>query len=355
MKIIYRHLFNNLILPLLYLITAFSLLFIIADLLENGVDFYRSKSSLNTIMNYYKFNIPSYITIIVPVCLLLSTLYSLNKLNRYGEIIAMRASGISISKIIRPYILIGIFFTIVMFFISEYFSNYSYQAQQLKKSDITLNSNIIKEIDYVNLDLRHYWYIEKFDTNSNMLEGVTLRKRRANGTDAEKISAKKAFWINNFWWFQEITIQEFDQYNSPLGMPKKLQIKEMRNLTEIPNDFLVEKNSEYLSISELINLTKTEFEGNRKLDYTITLNQKLTKPFFCLIAILISIPIGVNNNRSNPNISILISIGLFFTYYGLMFFSEYLARIQIISPVLGVWTITVIFFILGIYLIKKTN
>ena len=355
MKIIYRHLFNNLLLPLLYLITAFSLLFIIADLLENGVDFYRSKSSLNTIINYYKFNIPSYITVIVPVCLLLSTLYSLNKLNRYGEIIAMRASGISMRKIIKPYILIGIFFTILMFIISEYFSNYSYQAQQLKKSDITLNSNIIKEIDYVNLDLRHYWYIEKFDTKSNMLEGVTLRKRRANGTDSEKISANKAFWIDNFWWFQEITIQEFDQNNSPLGVPKKIQIKEMRKLTEIPNDFLVEKNSEYLRISELIKLTKTEFEGNRQLDYAITLNQKLSKPLICLIAILISIPIGVNNNRSNPNISILISIGLFFIYYALMFFLEYLARIQIISPAIGVWLITAIFIILGIYFIKKID
>ena len=354
MKIINRHIFTNLLIPLVYLIIAFGLLFIIADLLENGVDFYKSNLSLMAILKYYGLNLPSYLNVIVPVCLLLSTLYSLNKLNRYGEITAMRASGISISKIIKPYVITGLFFTIAMLINSEFFSNYAYKAEQLKRTNDD-SSQIIKEIDYVNLDSRHYWYIEKFHTESNMLEGITLRKRRSDGSDTEKISAEKAFWIDGFWWFQDISSQLFDKKNSPIGITKKIQVKEMRNLKEKPNDFLIKKQAIFLNISELFHLTNKKFETNKNNNYLITFHQKLSKPFICLIVILISTPIAINNNRKNSNLNIFLSLGLFFLYYCLIFFTEYLAKIQQIHPFLGCWSITILYIFIGIFLVKKSN
>ena len=79
--------------PLLYLLLAFTLLFVIADLMDNASDFLSSGASPLMMAKYYSLQLPSLVIFIDPICLLLATLYSLSMLTRHSEIVAMRASG----------------------------------------------------------------------------------------------------------------------------------------------------------------------------------------------------------------------------------------------------------------------
>ena len=95
MRILNRYLFNNLLQPLVYLIVAFTLLFIIGDLMDNANNFLEAGTSPLEMAYYYTLRLPSMVIMIVPLCLLLAVLYSLSTLTRHSEIIAMRSCGIA--------------------------------------------------------------------------------------------------------------------------------------------------------------------------------------------------------------------------------------------------------------------
>jgi len=54
----------NLLMPLLYLLLAFTLLFIIADLMDNASDFLESGAAPMMMLKYYSLQLPSLVAVI---------------------------------------------------------------------------------------------------------------------------------------------------------------------------------------------------------------------------------------------------------------------------------------------------
>ena len=352
MKILARHLFLNLLSPLLYLLLVFTLLFVIGDLMDNADDFLKSGASPLMMTHYYSLQLPSMIIFIVPICLLLATLYSLSMLTRHSEIVAMRASGISIYHIVRPYMLMGFFCFVFTAIVNEYTGpKYAYRAHQLLESQTKASDDVYFEnIAYKNPAIGHEWHIVKFDTRTFTMQDIQLWKRRNDGSDKAKYSAKKGFWLDGRWWFEDGSIQHFDENNNLDGPAKDFQTLEMRQLSEIPEDFMGEaKSAEHQSSLELWKYIQThQFLSSETLvKYEVDFHHKLTMPFICLIATIIGIPVGAHTGRKGAFSGIMMAIGMFFGFYALQFFMEYLAKQMIILPWIGAWTAIIVFYAMG--------
>ncbi len=360
MKILVRHLFMNLLMPLLYLLVAFTLLFIIADLMDNSTELLRVKASPWLLLHYYSLKLPSLVIFIVPICLLLATLYSLSMLTRHNEIVAMRASGVSIYRIVRPYILMGFICFVLTAIVNEYTGpKFSYRANQLLKSQTDATEDVYyQQIALENPAVGHSWYIERFDTRppKYVMEGIILRKIRPDGSDEWKITARKGQWLDHRWWFTDGAIQHYDVNNNLTGMAEPFQTREMRNLPETPENFLGEaKNESYWSSIELWSYMHShqylpEDVLNRK---EVDFHHKLTMPFICVIATIIGIPVGAHTGRKGALAGIMLAIGSFFGFYALQFFMEYLAKQMILAPWAGAWTAVIVFAVIGSIEIHK--
>ena len=358
MKILVRHLFMNLLKPLLYLLLAFTLLFIIADLMDNAEEFLKYDTSALVIAKYYSLQLPSLIIFIVPICLLLATLYSLSMLTRHSEIVAMRASGISIYRIIRPYMFLGFLCFLFTAAVNEYTGpRFAYRAHQLLESQKELSDDVYFEnIPYRNPTAGHTWYIEGFDTRTYTMQGITLRQRRPDGSDRTKVTARKGHWLDRRWWFEDGSIQHFDANNNLAGPAETFQTLEMRDLPEIPEDFMGEaKDAEHQSSLELWHyITTHQFLSPETLNkYEVDFHHKLTMPFICLIATLIGIPVGAHTGRKGALAGIMMAIGMFFGFYAMQFTMEYLAKQMIILPWVGAWSAVIAFYLLGSYMIWR--
>jgi len=124
----------------------------------------------------------------------------------------------------------------------------------------------------------------------------------------------------------------------------------MRNLTEVPEDFLGEaKPAEYQSSLELHKYIQShQFLSPETLNaLEVDFHHKLSMPFICLIAALIGIPVGAHTGRKGALAGILLAIGMFFGFYALQFTMEYLAKQMILSPWAGAWTAIIVFSIIG--------
>lgn len=348
----------NLLKPLLYLLLAFTLLFIIADLMDNASDFLESGASPKMMVHYYSLQLPSLVIFIVPICLLLATLYSLSMLTRHSEITAMRASGVSIYRIVRPYMLMGFICFLFTAVVNEYTGpKFAYRAHQLLESQKHASDDVYYEqIPYRNPTAGHTWYIEKFDTRTYTMQGITLRKRRADGSDIAKITAAKGRWLDGRWWFEDGSIQRFDQDNNLAGPAETFQTREMRGLPEIPEDFMGEaKDTAHQSSLELWKYIRThQFLSPETLNnYEVDLHHKLTMPFICLIATLIGIPVGAHTGRKGALAGIMLAIVMFFGFYATQFTMEYLAKQMILIPWVGAWTAVIVFYLIGSFMIWK--
>jgi lipopolysaccharide export system permease protein len=348
----------NLLKPLLYLLLAFTLLFIVADLIDNASDFLNSGASPLMMVHYYALQLPSLVIFIVPICLLLATLYSLSMLTRHSEIVAMRASGVSIYRIVRPYMLMGFICFLFTAVVNEYTGpKFAYRAHQLLESQKHASDDVyFEQIPYRNPTAGHTWYIEKFDTRTFTMEGITLRKRREDGSDTAKITARKGRWLDGRWWFEDGSIQRFDQNNNLAGTAETFQTREMRNLPEIPEDFMGEaKDTAHQSSLELWKYIQTHQHLSPETlnSYEVDLHHKLTMPFICLIATIIGIPVGAHTGRKGALAGIMLAILMFFGFYGLQFSMEYLAKQMYLIPWVGAWSAVIAFYGIGSYMIWR--
>ena len=359
MRILHRYLFKNLLMPLLYLLMAFTLLFVIGDLMDNMGRFIDTKTSFAGIVYYYSLFLPSMVIMIVPLCLLLAVLYSLSTLTRHSEVTAMRASGISIYRIIRPYMLMGIACFVFTAVVNEYTGpKFAYRADQFIEQQKHDEGDVYHErIAFKNPGAGHIWYIKQFDTRTFTMEGVELIQQREDGSDRIKYNAEKARWMDGRWWFENGTFQEYDEMGNRAGQAESFQALEMRKLPEVPENFMIEiKDPAYQSSMELWNYIQSHesrLSPETLTKYEVDFHHKLTMPVVCIIITMIGIPVGAHTGRKGAFAGIMLALGMFFAFYATQFTLEYLAKQMLIVPWLGPWGAIIAFFIIGSIMIHR--
>ena len=104
MKLLTRYLLANLVRPWLYILFGFSAIAVLVDLFDNFVSFMEAGTPIGSVLLYYAAFVPTYLPFMLPVSLLLALLYALWKLGKNSEITAMRACGLSLWQLARPYL-----------------------------------------------------------------------------------------------------------------------------------------------------------------------------------------------------------------------------------------------------------
>ena len=358
MKILARYLFSNLLKPMLYLTVAFTLLFIIGDLMDTASDFLEAGTRPLEIAYYYTLRLPSMVIMIVPLCLLLAVLYSLSTLTRHSEITAMRASGISIYRIVRPYMLMSIACLAFTAVVNEYTGpKFAYRADQFVENQKHGEEEVYYEqIAFKNPGAGHIWYINHFDTRNYIMQGIELTQQREDGTDLRKYNADKGRWMDGRWWFEDGAIQAYDERGNRSGKPKPFQTLEMRKLPEVPEDFMGEiKDPAYQSSMELWKYIQTHrfLSPETLAKYEVDFHHRLSMPFVCIIITMIGIPVGAHTGRKGAFAGIMLALGMFFGFYALQFTMEYLAKQMAIAPWLGPWGAIIVFFAVGSAMIHR--
>lgn len=344
--------------PLVYLLLAFTLLFIIGDLMDNAEEFLSSRAKPLMVLKYYSLQLPAFIILIVPMSLLLATLYSLSTMTRHSEIVAMRASGVSIYRIVRPYMLLGFICFLFTAIVNEYTGpRFAYRANQLKEEiDKGTEEVYFETIAYKNPITGHEWSVSNFDTRIYRMQNITLNQFREDGSNLRKISAKKGQWLDRRWWFEDGVVQEYNKDNTLAGHATPFDTMEMRKLKETPSDFMAEiKPEEFRSSLEQWKYMQThQHLSNETLTADETdFHHKLTMPFICLIATLIGIPVGAHTGRKGALAGIMMAIGMFFGFYAVQFTLEYFAKQMLIAPWLGAWGSIILFYAIGSTMIYR--
>jgi lipopolysaccharide export system permease protein len=364
MMLIDKYLLRRFVSPLAYCLAAFSMLVVIWDLFDHFGEIIKARPSLFFIARYYAGVLFPAFEYLVPACLLLAAIYALWQLTRSNELIAMRVSGISMYRLMLPFLGVGIVFSIINMVMGASIA----PRAALWSAICYANKFHVKEQE-IRLDQPHYclpgrrqWMIGEMDINNpRRLLRVKVTQERKDGTRAMDIIAEKAEWLDGQWWFYGAQKQKYNEQGEPTGtlsppIPNPASVEQIPSVSENPADFVNEpKLWEYYTFMEMVRYLK-EHKGSSGKDIAqrrVELHRRLAMPWACVIVTLFGIPAGSRSARQSALSGVFLAVGFFLAFYALSQFGAFLGIRENVSAWLGAWLSNIVFMTVGICLLVR--
>ena len=236
--------------------------------------------------------IPTIFIQVIPMATLLSTIYVLSNLNKHSEIIAMKACGMSLWRIISPLVILGFIISVVTLAIndrviptSSRIATYIRQNELEKEKKKYAQTKIVRNIALYGAGNRII-FARSYDAEKKLLEDVIIHEQDARENLTSKITAATGTWTGTEWRFSKVIHYRINNAGVFLGEPRFAE-EEVIAIQEKPSDFVnKEWRSDYLSFRELTRYIKN-FAGTGTRFVKGLLVDLHYKIAFCFISLII--------------------------------------------------------------------
>jgi lipopolysaccharide export system permease protein len=375
MRLLDRYLLRELLVPLGYCLSGFLVLWVVQDLITELSTLQNSKMLPLDILEYYLVKAPEFVVLILPMALLLALLYTLTNLARHHEITAIRAAGVSLSRLCAPYVAVGFTLALLSLVLNELCVPDSGElAERIKSRHIPTqphasSKNQVLNDGFVNSRDGRLWQFEACDTRTGEMVAPIVLSKMADGSRLW-LKADRAALSNGVWtFFNACVSKESPQSNSIPMVLLRTNVLAQPRFSETPDEIRSElKISAMLNtlslkgvkradipISELMNYLRLHPHPNQSAALYTKLQGRLATPWTCLVVVLIATPFGAASGRRNVFVGVASSILIFFAYYVLQQLSLALGAGGTLPSWLAGWLPNIAFGVTGLWLTARVR
>ena len=357
-----RYLINQFWIILGIAILGFLSIFMVVDLIENLDRFMDNKVPSIVVFRYYVYTLPYFISIGLPMAVLISTVFSLGSMVKRNEWTAMKASGISLYRIAFPLIICGVLLSGISFLLDNKLVAYGNEKRfeidrdYVKRKSRHKLKNTLKDIFIQKNSSNHIslskYFLQKtvgYDLTMVDLDDLTIN---------ERIDAKKISWdLDSLKWsVSDYSIRQFNEH----GLETNVKIGTRDSLIDLgfmPVDIQQQARKpdelDYYRLTERI--TQLKDNGVDTVKWEVTRYIKISFAFTNLIVILCGIPLVVFKERSSLSFGAGASVFVIFGYYALIKFGQSLGFKGVIEPMFSAWLGNVTFIIAAMILFWRAK
>lgn len=360
MKILPRYIAREMSMPLLFGVGAFTSLFVSGDLVNLANMVVQTGAPLTAALKVFLLKMPQVIVWTLPMSVLLATLLSLSKLSAGSELVAMRAGGVSFTRIILPVLEVSLLVSLLSFVIQEAVvpaSNTQAQrvmVEELRGSSLPTVTNHVVVKKQEGGNLRWLLYARQFDSKTQVLSDVTIVNMEGN-QPRQATYANRVIWDNNTWYMEQGVTHMLGEDNSfTMTFDSGRQ---PISLDQTPRQLAAgQKDPEGMSLTELkAHIAVLRSQGAQVRDLEVKMHSKYSIPLAALIFALIGVPLGVQPHRSASSIGFGLSIILIFAYYTLMTLGSALGQGGYLPAWLAAWGQNIVLGGVGLFLIARQS
>jgi lipopolysaccharide export system permease protein len=299
--------------------------------------------SVSTVSMVLLYNIPVLIGFTLPIAALAAMILTFGRLSSDNEIIAIRASGISLTRILMPLVAVGLVFSLCLWVLNDRVIPHAYHAQRelLHETGAKNPTALLEAGTYIDDFEGHVIFI--FRVEGNKLYNIRIFQPQPDGKPTRTIVAQEG---------------EF----TPVPGQQKLYLKLINGTSDEP-DFNNTNNFYKLNFKTsfmTLDLAKTSGKVDKKpkgmtlkeLSKTITTfrrqsmdptpliteyHRKISWAFSPLIFILLGFPIAVITHRRQKTANLLLAIMFAAPYYLLSIGCQSLANQGYARPEFVMW------------------
>ena len=357
-----RYLINQFWIILGIAILGFLSIFMVVDLIENLDRFMDNKVPSIVVFRYYVYTLPYFISIGLPMAVLISTVFSLGSMVKRNEWTAMKASGISLYRIALPLVICGVLLSGISFLLDNKLVAYGNEKRfeidrdYVKRKSRHKLKNTLKDIFIQKNSSNHIslskYFLQKtvgYDLTMVDLDDLTIN---------ERIDAKKISWdLDSLKWsVSDYSIRQFNEH----GLETNVKIGTRDSLIDLgflPIDIQQQARKpdelDYYRLTERI--TQLKDNGVDTVKWEVTRYIKISFAFTNLIVILCGIPLVVFKERSSLSFGAGASVFVIFGYYALIKFGQSLGFKGVIEPMFSAWLGNITFIIAAMILFWRAK
>ena len=361
MRILDKYFLKEFIRPLFYCIGAFLLCWFVYDLFNNFNDFLESRDFAG-MLKYYAIILPAWLVQIMPITLLLALLYTLADLSKSGELIAMRATGQDLYRLMIPIFIIAVVVTALMVLLNVTWAPRAQmlandQKQSMKKEEAAVKGKSFN-IFYKSLQSDRSWYIEEFDFDTGEAFNIDMVESDDSGHDLKKYIADHGQFLSGHWKFYDVLVYDMQKKDNEAGTTQHVAEVDLPECKDRPEKFQMKiqrpsrMSSRELTVS--LHLDKS-MPRQRRAQYATELYHRFAFPFSNIVVILIGIPFGITPHRRSSFLAITNALLIFFAYQLTSQFFLILGNNAQIPAIVASWLPNIAFAALGIYLIRNVR
>jgi len=212
MNLIHKSILKTFLRYMLFTILAAMILFTLVDLLDNMGSFLDNKATKSMVSRYYIYKAVWIIDTVLPIAMLMATLFTIGGMARYNELTALFAAGRSLLQIARPLLLLAFFMAVFSFTWREFVLPQANIARsRVWENEIHKRPEKIrptKNIAVTGEDGRIY-FARSFNPNNNVVTGLRVVKTQGAQV-SERIDAARAEWTGQAWLLRDGTRRIFE-------------------------------------------------------------------------------------------------------------------------------------------------
>ncbi|KKK54525.1 hypothetical protein LCGC14_3083840, partial [marine sediment metagenome] len=118
-SIIYSYIIKEFLISFVVAFLFFFFIFFINQLLLMAEEIFSKKVPFGDVVLFIFFSLPAIVAIAFPFASLVGSLMCIGRLSADNEIMALKSSGVSVFYLLKPVIVIGLIFSMLLFFFSE--------------------------------------------------------------------------------------------------------------------------------------------------------------------------------------------------------------------------------------------
>jgi len=359
MRLLDRYILRNFVQPYIYCILGFLAIWLIFDISDNSSTIFDERAPLGLVLRFYWTQIPQVLVILLPVSLLLALLFALGRMSRSNEIVSMLTAGISVPRVILPLLAVGLLTTGATLALNYSLAahaelarkNFLYQVFRGGPRDVIVSGQVFR-----NRTDNRTWYIGRFRPNSNEFYGVQIVQQDGQQDIVRNYLATQAFYepATRNWRLKEAKVVNYDPAGN-ITDEKLVMTMTITGWSETPYRLSsANVRPEFLGISELREYLhlNSDFPETLLAPFRTQLQYRWALPWTCFVVAVMAAPLGIGFSRRGILASVAVAIGLVFTMNFLTHLFLALGEGDRVSPITAAWTPNLIFFVIGLYLLR---
>lgn len=347
-------------------LVTFVMLMLLFTFFELLGDIIRNHSPLVVVGEYLLNLTPSMIYTITPLSVLIAVLVVFGVLNRSSELTAMKATGMSLYRMVVPVLVIACVLATALFVFDEVYLPRANRRQEALRNVIKGRPAQTVEHPGENWIFGQQkpgqggsiFYYEFFDATHDSFGNISIFEFNPGSFSISKrIFASSALWDPrlNQWVFDNGWERTFS--GSEISAYRPFAISEFQEIREQPQYFKKEELlSSEMSFSELSayihDLSQSGFDTMR---LRVQLNRKLAYPLITLVMAVLAVPFALSMGRRGSLAGIAVAIGVAIAYFVVDGTFEAMGSVHMLPAVLAAWSPDVVFALIGGYLLLRSS
>jgi len=363
-RLLWRYILREVLLHTLLGLFAITLLLVVQNLLRFLEDLIAAGVGIGALGQLCALILPAYVSYAFPTALLFGILISFGRMSADGEVVAMRACGVSVPRLLPPALALGALAALVSGYMLFDVQPRARHAMRTLVRQLAGSLDVIEPGRFMAFGDR-LLYVHALGDAACPLEGILIgdtsndersfyAAARCGSLAGDPTGHELSFVLHD----GSIHLRDPDPTRY-----RRIHFATMRTSVDISSYSDPPPTSRDLSFSELLaakrlasgDPRRERLAGKHGTSIDVQIQRRLAFPLASILLAVVAVPLGIRPVRAGRSMGALTAIGVMAFYWVLFSLGETAAERGVGPAWLGIWAPNAVVLVLGIWLVRRVS